>query len=31
MNKIFTLLKIIIQINIELIRVWYPIKKMLIE
>ena len=31
MNKIFTLLKIIIQINIEVIRVWYPIKKMLIE
>ena len=31
MNKIFTFLKIIIQINIELIRVWYPIKKMFIE
>ena len=30
MNKIFTLLKIIIQINIELTRVWYPIKNMLI-
>ena len=30
MNKIFTLLKIIIQINIKLTRVWYPIKNMLI-